>query len=116
MVYGRAFLSRGAELARASLVAATWMNDKQFETLFLNGVCLRDAEPALPPQTDHTAGVSVEFTLAGNVASPPAAEAPVASDVPPAQTPKFCTHCGAPASTGPYCAQCGNVITAGGDA
>ncbi|HYX86850.1 MAG TPA: hypothetical protein VE777_17915 [Gaiellales bacterium] len=47
-VYGSRFLERGASLVRETLPAAARVTDAEFDTLFLSGLCLRDAEPALP--------------------------------------------------------------------
>jgi hypothetical protein len=46
--FGRRFLGRGAALARASVPAAARLDAAEHDALFLSGVCLRDAEPALP--------------------------------------------------------------------
>ena len=46
--FGRRFLGRGAALARASVPAAARLDASEYDALFLSGVCLRDAEPALP--------------------------------------------------------------------
>jgi hypothetical protein len=105
--YGRDFLAAGANIARASLVDAAWMNDAQFETLFLNGVCLRDADAGLPPETADTTGVAVKFTSAEAGSAEAQPVEPTATGSRNEPTPRFCTHCGAPASPGPYCSQCG---------
>jgi hypothetical protein len=46
--FGRRFLGRGAALARSSVAAAAQLDAAEYDALFLAGVCLRDAEPALP--------------------------------------------------------------------
>jgi hypothetical protein len=45
--FGRRFLGRGAALSRATVPAAGRLAAADHDTLFLTGVCLRDAEPAL---------------------------------------------------------------------
>ena len=45
--FGRRFLGRGAALSRATVPAAARLDAADHDTLFLTGVCLRDAEPAL---------------------------------------------------------------------
>jgi hypothetical protein len=46
--FGRRFLGRGAALSRATVPAAARLEAAEHDVLFLSGVCLRDAEPALP--------------------------------------------------------------------
>jgi len=46
--FGRRFLGRGAALSRVTVPAAARLEAAEHDTLFLCGVCLRDAEPALP--------------------------------------------------------------------
>jgi hypothetical protein len=46
--FGRRFLGRGAALSRATVAAAARLEAAEHDALFLCGVCLRDAEPALP--------------------------------------------------------------------
>ena len=46
--YGREFLAAGANIARASLVDCAWMNDAQFETLFLTA-----SASAMPTPLSH---------------------------------------------------------------
>jgi len=46
--FGRRFLGRGAALSRATVPAAARLEAAEHDALFLCGVCLRDAEPALP--------------------------------------------------------------------
>ena len=46
--FGRRFLGRGAALSRATVPAAARLDPAEHDALFLCGVCLRDAEPALP--------------------------------------------------------------------
>ena len=46
--FGRRFLGRGAALARTAVPAAARVDAAEHDALFLSGVCLRDAEPALP--------------------------------------------------------------------
>jgi hypothetical protein len=45
--FGRRFLGRGAALSRATVPAAARLDAADHDALFLTGVCLRDAEPAL---------------------------------------------------------------------
>jgi hypothetical protein len=45
--FGRRFLGRGAALSRASVPAAARLDVAEHDGLFMAGVCLRDAEPAL---------------------------------------------------------------------
>jgi hypothetical protein len=45
--FGRRFLGRGAALSRRSVPAAARLDASEHDTLFLTGVCLRDAEPAI---------------------------------------------------------------------
>jgi hypothetical protein len=45
--FGRRFLGRGAALSRATVPAAARLDAAEHDTLFMTGVCLRDAEPAL---------------------------------------------------------------------
>jgi hypothetical protein len=49
--FGRRFLGRGAALARATVPAAARLDAGEHDALFLAGVCLHDAEPALPDGT-----------------------------------------------------------------
>jgi hypothetical protein len=51
--FGRRFLGRGAALARAAVPAAARLDASEHDALFLSGVCLRDAEPALPEATSR---------------------------------------------------------------
>jgi hypothetical protein len=46
--FGRRFLGRGAALSRTTVPAAARLEAAEHDALFLCGVCLRDAEPALP--------------------------------------------------------------------
>ena len=46
--FGRRFLGRGAALSRATVPAAARLEVAEHDVLFLCGICLRDAEPALP--------------------------------------------------------------------
>jgi hypothetical protein len=46
--FGRRFLGRGTALSRATVPAAARLEAAEHDALFLCGVCLRDAEPALP--------------------------------------------------------------------
>jgi hypothetical protein len=46
--FGRRFLGRGAALSRVIVPAAARLEAAEHDALFLCGVCLRDAEPALP--------------------------------------------------------------------
>jgi hypothetical protein len=46
--FGRRFLGRGTALSRATVPAAARLEVAEHDALFLAGVCLCDAEPALP--------------------------------------------------------------------
>jgi hypothetical protein len=64
--FGRRFLGRGAALSRATVPAAARFDVAEHDALFLSGVCLHDAEPALPD------GISSERVHVGVTPAAPA--------------------------------------------
>jgi hypothetical protein len=65
--FGRRFLGRGAALSRRSVPAAARLDASEHDTLFLTGVCLRDAEPAIVSASER---VHVGVTPAARAGRP----------------------------------------------
>jgi hypothetical protein len=62
-VRGVEFLGKAISMVRGMYSAADWMNATQFTTLFLLGVCLRDAEQALPPANLDAEGMTFQVEV-----------------------------------------------------
>ena len=87
------------------------MTDEKFGTLFLTGVCLRDAEPALPAADEPSEGVSIMFTLDEGISDEDAGAEDARGSARDSGKPNYCVHCGAEAGAGSYCGNCGQPLS-----